>query len=163
MITKERLKELLHYDPNTGLLTWIKSPNIRIKIGEIAGSKTAKGYIQTKLDKQPYLVHRLAWLYVFGKLPHELDHINQIRSDNRIKNLRIIGRAANRINAKTGSKNSSGIKGVSFNKRKGIWIARIGFNREQIQLGSYTNKEDAALAYKNASMRLYPDIDGGLK
>ncbi|MGE1723358.1 HNH endonuclease signature motif containing protein [Enterobacter hormaechei] len=89
MITQARLKECLDYDPLTGSFTWIKSTAYCIKPGMPADSLTCNGYIGIKLDGKNYLAHRLAWLYMFGEFPPgHLDHINCVRTDNRIANLR---------------------------------------------------------------------------
>ena len=82
-LTQERLKELLHYDPETGYFTWKISPNNAVKVGSVAGT-SMNNYIRIIIDHKAYLAHRLAFLYMEGYFPeHEVDHINRIRDDNR--------------------------------------------------------------------------------
>ena len=91
MLTQERLKELLHYDEETGLFTRKTRVASRMK-GTISGARHNKGYVQIMIDGDNYLAHRLAWFYVYGEWPkNQIDHINRIKTDNKIpKNARFI-------------------------------------------------------------------------
>src|ERR1700730_6426271 len=103
MLTQERLKELLSYDPETGIFRWIakSSPFSNILIGDIAGSPLAHGYLQIKIDGEQYLQHRLAFLYMLGRLPKgEGEHANLDKADNRWCNLREATRSLNHGNMK---------------------------------------------------------------
>lgn len=89
-LTHEILTQYLNYDPNTGKFVWIKSPHSNIKIGDEAGSKTKEGYYRISLLKKEYRRARLAWFYVNKEWPQPtIDHINRVKSDDRICNLRI--------------------------------------------------------------------------
>src|SRR5215813_12141516 len=104
MLTHERLKELLSYDPKTGLFIW----NSR---GAVAGTTDQEGYIQIHLDGKKYRAHRLAYLYMTGEMPTQiLDHINRVRSDNRWGNLRPVTDRFNYYNCSDYSNNKSGVK-----------------------------------------------------
>ena len=85
-LTQERLKEVVEYNSNTGVFIWKKSIAKIVKIGNIAGSQRVDGYLSFQIDKKMYLAHRLAWFYIYGYFPQMLDHINQIRNDNRNRN-----------------------------------------------------------------------------
>jgi HNH endonuclease len=90
IITRTRLKEFLHYDPETGVFTWLVKPCRNILAGSIAGNVMNEGYVMVKIDRKNYKAHRLAWLYVHGTFPpDQLDHINRGRADNRLCNLRL--------------------------------------------------------------------------
>jgi len=111
MITQERLKELLHYDPDTGVFARLMSRGNTTK-GNIAGNIETNGYVVIYIDGKSYKAHRLAWLYVNGYMPSDqTDHINQDRSDNRIANLREVDRVTNGRNQRRASNNTSGIEG----------------------------------------------------
>ena len=135
---QQRLKELLSYDAETGIFTWIRRHN------NVAGATDAYGYIVIRLDKVLYKAHRLAWLYAYGVLPlQNLDHINQIKNDNRIANLREVTQSQN-------MQNVMGIKGISWDKSRKKWCARIKVMYKNIYLGRFTTKEEAIAARKSA-------------
>ena len=86
-LSHEELKNILHYNPEIGLFSWLIKPSDKIKIGSIAGSVDKDGYVIITLNSKKYRAHRLIWFYVYGKWPvNEIDHINRIPSDNRIIN-----------------------------------------------------------------------------
>ena len=152
-LTQDRLKELLSYDGNTGLFT----SNVcrgRIKIGSIVGTKHNCGYVQLYIDRNLYLAHRLAWLYVHGNWPDgEIDHINGEPGDTRIKNLRDVSRVQNQQNRKLSENNKSGFNGVSFDSQKSKWRARIHVNKKKVCLGLYSCIDDAISARKEANVK----------
>jgi len=146
ILTQKRLKELLRYNPETGLFIRIKYTNSRAQIGDIAGCLDAKGYIQIKIDGEPYKAHRLAWLYVTGSFPEEqIDHKNHIRNDNKWMNLRDVTHKDNGRNKSMQVNNKSGVTGVFLNKN-GNWKANIKVNNKTLYLGSYKEKNDAIIA-----------------
>ena len=132
MITQKELKELLHYDPDTGVFTW-KVQRGKVKRGDIAGCKDKEGYPMVTISRRMYFAHRLAWLYVYGEWPSLVDHINRDKSDNRIKNLRIATNQENCRNRESSGKSNH--KGVYWQKSHKRWVARISINGERIYLG----------------------------
>jgi hypothetical protein len=143
MITAERLRKLLHYDPETGVFTW-RMQRGPAAAGAVAGSPHRDGYVCIGIDGRWYLAHRLAWLYMSGEWPeNQIDHHDGKRSNNRIANLRPATHAQNQMNSR--AYGQSGRKGVSWNR--GRWQARIRVNRVLIHLGRFDDKEEAAAAY----------------
>lgn len=153
-LSADRLRELLHYDTETGVFRWkLKTSNRsnRIKVGEPTGKKLSSfGYVRVGIDGVVYQAHRLAWLYVHGCWPSgQLDHINGCRSDNRISNLRDVPQTTNMQNIKVARKdNKCGLLGVSTNGKK--WSARIHVDGVAKHLGTFETKELAHQAYIEA-------------
>lgn len=146
-ITQAEIKKLLNYDPETGVFTWrVRRPSINV--GDIAGCINKEtGYALICTNRKRYMAHRLAWLYVHGYLPeHELDHINRIRTDNRILNLREVSRMCNIRNTGNFCNNKSGVKGVYWNERCGKWQVQITVNLNRKHLGYYNDFDDAVCA-----------------
>lgn len=154
-LTAERLRELINYDPETGIFTWRVSRK-RARAGNLVGNFNADGYLQAKVLYKLYRLHRLAWLYVYGTWPkEEIDHINRIRTDNRISNLREANRIENGQNRSISKANTSGYKGVYWNKTEKKWHAQIRVNGLRIHLGHYKNIEDAHNAYVEAAKKYH--------
>ena len=160
-LTQKRLKELLNYDPETGVFTrriqsgkW-KASQIAGTIGKI-GLGDKRRIIINLLYKRFY-AHRLAWLYVFGEWPSEsIDHINGDSLDNRINNLRSISHAINCENRHTAQvNNKSGFLGVYWRKNRHVWIAKITIKRRSIHVGSFQTPEEAHAAYLKAKRELH--------
>lgn len=154
-LTAERLRELLHYDPETGVFTWRVSGRGPAKAGSIAGTIKPKGYRVIWIGGN-YKAHRLAWLYVHGHWPKDqIDHINHVKDDNRIANLREVTNGQNMQN-RTHQRNSpSGFKGVLGRTKSGRWPAKIASNGKQIWLGTFDSAELAYAAYCEAAARLH--------
>lgn len=151
MLTQKRLKELLHYCPETGVFVWVVKPRKNMELGDVAGSVNGCGYVQIQIDGKLYLAHRLAWLFVNGKLPPSLiDHINRQRADNRICNLRIATTTENLQNASIRTDNTSGQSGVSWHKVTKKWRARIQTGKKEIYIGLFNDISDAISARKAA-------------
>lgn len=155
MLTQERLKELLDYDPETGVFTRKVSLSRRVKVGDIAGSLHPHGYLTLMVDAKSYVAHRLAWFYVYGVWPKEIDHINRIRNDNRISNLREVSRLENMYNKSKYANNSSGLTGVSWHKATGKWHSSICAKGLQKYLGLFDTPEEAHAAYLAAKEELH--------
>lgn len=153
-MTQKELKELFAYDSETGDFTRIKATSNSVKVGEVINSKDAYGYIHTRIKGNRYKVHRLIWLYVHGKFPkHQIDHINHIRDDNRICNLREVTHQENAKNVSMNCNNTSGTVGVRFNKGMNKWVSRIMLNQRALWLGCFDSKEDAIKVRKEAEIK----------
>jgi hypothetical protein len=151
ILTQTQLKELLAYDPATGLFTWRKARGTKQK-NAIAGSQNAKRYIEISVYGTLYKAHRLVWLYEYGCFPvGELDHINRIPSDNRRVNLQIATRSQNTQNTGLQRNNVSGHRGVGWNKQRQKWRARISINGKNTYLGWFNTIENAIVAYTTAA------------
>jgi hypothetical protein len=162
--TAERVRALFDYDPETGILTWKRrtpadfianriSPEANCRrwndqfAGKVAGSPTKLGYLRAFLDGQSWYVHHLAWIWMKGEWPPEIDHENHNPSDNRIENLRVTDRSHNLANRLRSSKNTSGFKGVSYVPRLKKWRAMIMVRKRAIYLGLFDTPEEAHEAY----------------
>lgn len=148
MITAEEVRELFDYDPASGLLTRRITRSSKAIAGAVAGNKDSKGYLQICINRKVYRVHRLIWLHVHGAWPdHEIDHVNGVRDDNRLCNLRDVPRALNSQNLRTAlSNNKTGYLGVSLG-HNGKWVAQIKLNRKIKHLGYFSTPEAAHEAY----------------
>ena len=158
-ITQKRLQELLSYDPETGLFINLTQRSNRIKTGSISGTKRSDGYIHIKIEGTQYLAHRLAWLYVYGNFPEKaLDHRNEIKDDNHIRNLRLATEQENRHNISSPRiDNASGFQGVSWDKRDQKWRARIAIKgKKRKHLGLFDTAEQASEAYVKAKREIHP-------
>jgi hypothetical protein len=145
-LTQERLKEVLDYNPETGIFHRLAQR------GKRTGYVDRLGYIKIGVDGSSYLAHRLAWLYVYGYFPENfIDHIDRNSSNNRITNLREVSHQCNMRNCKRQSSSSSDIKGVMF--RKGLWFASIRVEGKNLHLVSSTSKYLAAKMRYEAELK----------
>ena len=158
MLTQEHLKELLHYDPDTGIFTNLTQRANAVKIGSVAGAKKPSGYIYISVDNKLYRLHRLDWLYVYGEFPEKsLDHINEIKDDNSIINLRLATRQENAQNISSPQlNNTSGFRGVSWNKGVKKWTAAININGRKKHLGVFDTAEEAHECYVKFKKQNHP-------
>jgi len=152
-MTREELVRRLAYDPDTGIFTWRVTTCRRMKAGDLAGCiDRSKGYHRISIDGKAYKAHRLAWLYVTGEWPPEgVDHIDGDRSNNAIANLRAATSSQNSCNRGKQRNNTSGFKGVTWDRSKGMWAAQITVAGKLKSLGRYDNVKDAAEAYRRAA------------
>lgn len=142
-LTLNNLKDFIVYDPDTGILSW-KVDYKSVKAGNPIGSLHHSGYLVCKIDGVQYLVHRLIWFFVTGKWPLvQIDHDDTIKTNNRWLNLREAIHNENQRNKNLQSNNTSGYKGVSWNKRKQKWIAQIKVNGKSLHLGEFDDIQDA--------------------
>ena len=143
MITQNELKKLLEYRED-GHLYWKKSGTGR-KINIPAGVHDKNKYHRIQINNKRYYEHHLVWLYHYGGFQtDEIDHINQIKNDNYIDNLRNVIRSYNRYNSKTSKNASSQYMGVSFVKDRKKWASCIRVNGKNKYLGLFKNEIDAA-------------------
>lgn len=160
MLTQQRLREVLSYDPETGAFVWLVQPNGRVQVGQAAGNLNPYGYVQIKIDRVLYRAHRLAWLYMNGEWPRQeqIDHINGVRNDNRWKNLREVSRSFNLQNRRTPNRRNASAKmlGVSQRCAGGGFQARIRYNGKEQRLGTFDTAELAHQAYLKAKRTLHP-------
>lgn len=155
ILTQKILKELLNYNPETGIFSR-NIPTKRARVGYEYKTVGNHGYIVINILNKTYTAHRLAWLYIYGEMPSStLDHINGIRIDNRIANLRVVTPSQNIINTKLRSDNKSGSRGVSWCKDRNKWQAYINIDGKRKPLGRFENKEDAEKAYLEYSINNY--------
>lgn len=161
MITQGYLKSIINYNPDTGEFHW-KEVEKKIKSRRpdlSAGGVGFHGYhlIQLTGSRKLWRAHRLAWLYVYGELPPgPIDHINNIRNDNRILNLRLTTASENLENLKVAtSKSKSGILGVSRRPGHDKWRAFICVKGKRMALGTFDSAEQAHDAYLKAKRLMH--------
>ena len=145
-LTQAMLKELLHYHPESGIFRWRQArKNNSIPPWSVAGSMDGRGYIQINIAKKRWKAHRLAWVYMTGQHPPgEIDHINGVRTQNDWLNLRHASHKQNGENIKQRSDNTSGFRGVCFDKRSKRWLAKVQHHQTQYNLGYFDTAEKAA-------------------
>lgn len=147
ILTAEIVRNLFVYESDIGLLFWRVNRGTA-KIGAQAGTKNGNGYKQVKIFGKIYFCHRLAWLHFYGKWPiKDIDHINRIKTDNRIVNLREVTHSENMRNRGLLKTNKSGYQGVLWSKLMNRWRACICVNNKIKHIGFYETAEEAALAY----------------
>ena len=150
MITQKRLKQLVKYNKRTGLFT-NKVDRMGSKKGKVLGYLNTRGYVTFKIDGIQYKAHRLAWLYIKGRLPTGvIDHKNHIKNDNRFKNLRDVTNEENSHNLSIYSNNTSGTTGISFDNSRNKWKVSISVNRKLKNIGRFDDLELAIFIRKEA-------------
>lgn len=151
MLTQERLKQLLYYDLDTGVWCWMTTGRGR-RLDRVAGCANAQGYWVIRVDDVLYYAHRLAVLYATGNWPpDEVDHRYtglENREDSRLGSIRFATRAQNAMNVGVRSNNTSGYKGVSYDKRRDKWVAEGRANCVRFRLGRFDTLDEAAEAYR---------------
>lgn len=164
MITQARLKELLHYDPKTGVFRWVGTRARRIKNGDEAGSirkpnSSGLTYRLINVNYNPEYAHRLAWLYMTGDFPpDQIDHKDGDGTNNRWNNLRSCSDGQNKRNTRKPVTNTSGFKGVSFHSQRQRWRAYISLNGRQTHLGLFDTPEEAFAERRRAADQIYGDF-----
>lgn len=154
-IDVSRLRSALHYDPETGILTWrVTYPSVKRCAGDVAGYLGNKGYIKIGFDGRYWLAHRLAWAIVHGILPaapQQIDHINRIRHDNRLSNLRVVSPRQNQLNIARPILHE--FVGTTFVGKSGKWQAQCSINGRKNYLGTFDTRSEAHAAYRTAAAR----------
>lgn len=165
-MTQEYLRSIVHYDPITGVMMWLLDRGGRKLAGKEVGRIRPKdGYRHVKIDRKMYLVHRLAWLYVYGRWPAKfLDHKNLKSAENWISNLRECTRSQNGANRPAQVNNAASVKGV----HKVTWSGRIKWKvqiyitkdgtKTTEYLGCYDSKEEAAQVYAKRASELFGEF-----
>jgi len=154
-ITLARLQELLDYNPETGEFLWRIRRGKKAE-GSSAGCVAPIGYVMMRVDGHLHYAHRLAWLYATGEWPkHQIDHINGVRSDNRIANLREVSSSENARNKARSGKNTSGYVGVHWFKPTRKWRASLVVGGKTFICSYFDTIEEAASARRQA------EIDAG--
>ena len=150
-LTQEWLREVLDYDPLTGLFTCLVNRR-KARKGDLAAKPSATSpYLYVSIGYRRYLAHRLAWFYVHGEWPPELDHRDRNKKNNVITNLRIATRSQNNYNRGRSIKNTSGFKGVTWHARRNKWQAQIKISKGYKYLGVFETPEAAHAAYVEAA------------
>lgn len=154
-LTAERLRELLNYDPETGVFTWRVRTSNSVKVGQQAGSDMS-GYLSIRLLGGRHKAHRLALLYMYGAPPEGVvDHINGVTRDNRIENLRVVTKSGNAANQRRArADNTCGFLGVHKARGAG-WKSQIMVNGRTKHLGTFPTPETAHGAYLLAKRELH--------
>lgn len=161
VLTLDELKVLLSYDPATGDFTWrVTRKWARHVAGDKAGYvNRVTGYRYITIERKNYYEHRLAWYFMTGKWPHQIDHINRDKLDNRFSNLREVDRYRNMRNQSLRKDTKSGYKGVVWHKRNQHWQAQLSYRVDgKLQtkyLGSFQDPLDAAKAYDKAAVEVF--------
>lgn len=148
-ITQEELKQCLSYDKDTGVFTWSARNIAGISFGSLAGTVHHSGYVNIKVRGKVHLAHRLAWIYVYGSLPDDgqvIDHVNRVKTDNRICNLRTATNTQNNYNTAIRTNNTSGLIGVHLQKQTGKYVANARLQGKQHYLGLFKCKYEASKA-----------------
>jgi hypothetical protein len=152
----EQLRALIEYRPDTGELIRKVDLAANAKAGTTISGKNACGYVQTVVRRQFFYAHRLAWQLYYGEEPAgEVDHINGNRSDNRIENLRIATGPQNKHNARLRRDNTSGAKGVSWNKASRKWVACVTRSRRVIFRKLFDDRDEAIAAVRSAREQIH--------
>lgn len=160
MADLKELKQLLSYDPSTGIFRWEqecgRGPS-KHWVGDLAGYENDSGYLLICIKRRPHRAHRLAYEFVYGAIPTgmEIDHVNGIRTDNRIDNLRLATRKQNSANSRRGCTNTSGYKGVYRHSKGNHWVANIMVDQKTIYLGLFKSAEAAHFAYITAATQYF--------
>ena len=170
IVSPETIRELLDYDPDTGVMIWRKRApelfgsekaqktwNSRFE-GKAIGARHTHGYLKACVNYEQHYVHRLAFAHYHGRWPeNEIDHINGIRTDNRIGNLREVTRVENLQNQKLGSLRSrpDGLLGAHWSKDRNKWVAHIMVEKKSYHLGVFDDKREAQAAYLRAKLKLH--------
>ena len=163
MLKKSELKKIIHYNPETGIFTRIRLTNKQFKLGVINNKIAPNGYIYSRIKNELFTLHQLAFLYMVGLIPEQVDHINHIRDDNRWHNLKGSSSSENNKNRTMARNNTSGFTGVTFDKKRNRWVSQIGLGGLNKKLGTFKCKHDAIAARKEANVKYGFHVNHGKK
>lgn len=158
-ISADYVRRLFDYRPETGLFYWREQRSWKTPSGSTAGNVARDGYVRVKIDSQPVLAHRLAWLYMTGAWPaDEIDHRDLCRTNNRWENLRVASHGQNQSNTRTYRNNRTGLKGARLDARSGKYYAVIVKGSVQTHLGTYQTAQEAHAAYAVAAKQIHGEF-----
>ncbi len=165
----EMIQRFVDYSPETGLMTWnprqpsdfegvdaakaCRSWNLRYAGKPAFAVPTKQGYLTSTINGKNYLAHRVVWLLHHGAWPEVVDHINAVKTDNRIGNLRSVDKSGNARNTARPKHNTSGVLGVSYDKARDKWEAHVTVYQKKIFLGRFAEFDDAVAARKDANAK----------
>jgi len=153
ILNQEYLKEILHYDPETGIFTWRVKKVYFLKVNDIAGYLD-QGYRKIRINSKGYRAHRLAFLYMNGEFPpDQVDHINHVKDDNRWCNLRMVTSSENQRNLKMSKTNTSGFVGVSWHKGSKKWRVELLIKGKKKCFGLFKDINEAAKMRQQANIK----------
>ena len=155
-LSPEFIREIFSYEKDTGILRWKTCFTKRIQIGKAVGWIDEQGRIKIRIFGKDYMAHRLIWVWMTGKWPeYEIDHRDEVKSNNRWKNLREATPSQNHRNRGPQKNNTSGYKGVTYVAHRKRYIAGVKLNGYRHNLGSFMTAEEAYFAYCKAAARLH--------
>jgi hypothetical protein len=160
-ISLELLKQILHYNPDTGIWTNLVKRSAKTRIGSVAGSLDKDGYIIIIIKGKHYRSGRLAWFYMTGDWPaRKVDHKDTNPANDKWDNLRLATNSQNGANRRVQTNNFIGVKGVYFNSRCRLrpYVAGIGIRGKQRYLGSFSTVEEASEAYQRAAYQIFGEF-----
>lgn len=153
----EKIREILNYDPKTGIFTWLDDRRKSVSIGSVAGHKDKQGYIQISIKSRPHRAHRLAFLFMTGEIPEYVDHINRVKDDNRWENLRSCTFSQNMCNRGIKRNNKTGVLGVTWCKSRSTWSVRVNYNKVRFER-TFKDFELAELVASEARSKFHGDF-----
>lgn len=154
-ITVDYLKQILNYNPDTGVFTWIKRTTRADLLGKKAGSPHSSGYISITIHNKKRLAHRLAWLYMTGTWPtNHIDHIDGDKTNNAFKNLRDVTRSENLHNVYKPKKNNK-INLLGVSAHQGKWRMQIMIESNINRISGFKTPEEAHQAYLDAKKKAH--------
>lgn len=158
MFTIERLKEVLNYDPLSGIFVWKISLTNSVPAGSIAGTEHNKGYLYVGIDGVKFYLHRLAWFYMTGEWPIEIDHEDLNKKNNVWTNLRKADRVSNGQNVKVKAVSSTGVKNVYFEERRNKYRVSVRANGKRNFVGYYLTLDEAEDAAEKFMIENHKDF-----
>lgn len=147
------------FDYADGGLYWKHNRGSNAKAGSQAGRLLGTGYRSIHVSGRRYQEHRLVYLWHHGVMPKQIDHINRIKADNRVENLRASDHSTNQMNTENRG-SQSGFRGVRLVPKTGRWSARIYRNGKEIRIGTFDTPEEASAAYEAEAKKMFGDFSG---